>query len=213
MSASIRILLVDDHSQVHRALRVINDTYNDLELVAHASNGHEAIQVCAEYQPDLILMDIIMPGMDGVEATRIIHERYPSIKILALSSFGDDDTVRTMMKVGAAGYVLKNSPLDDLVHAIRATYSGKTVFSPEVTQALLQPKQEQRPPRHDYGLSPRETEVLTLMVKGHGNKQIAHHLTISEATAKFHVRSILTKLKVAGRVEAVALAIEKNLTS
>ncbi len=118
-----------------------------------------------------------------------------------------------MMKVGAAGYVLKNSPLADLAHAIRATHSGKTVFSAEVTQALLQPKSEAHEPQHDYGLSQRETEVLALMVKGHSNKQIAQMLTISEATAKFHVRGILGKLNVNGRVEAVALAIEKKLTS
>jgi two-component system, NarL family, response regulator LiaR len=212
MSTVIRILLVDDHSQVHRALRVINDTYDDMQLVAHASNGIEAIQLCDEHQPDLILMDVIMPEMDGIEATRTIHERYPSIKILALSSFGDEDSVRAMMKVGAAGYVLKNSPLADLTHAIRAIYSGKTVFSAEVTQALLQPKVEAPEPQHDYGLSQREIEVLALIVKGHSNKQIAQLLTISEATAKFHVRGILAKLNVNGRVEAVALAIEKNLT-
>lgn len=212
MSTIIRILLVDDHSQVHRALRVINDTYDDMQVVAHASNGIEAIHLCAEHQPDLILMDVIMPEMDGIEATRTIHERYPSIKILALSSFGDEDTVRAMMKVGAAGYVLKNSPLADLTHAIRAIYSGKTVFSAEVTQALLQPKVETPEPQPDYGLSQREVEVLALIVKGYSNKQIAQMLTISEATAKFHVRGILAKLNVNGRVEAVALAIEKNLT-
>lgn len=212
MSSPIRVLLVDDHSQVHRALAVMNNIYDDLQIVAHASNGLEAIELCAEFQPDIVIMDVIMPEMNGVEATRIIHQRYPNIKILALSSFQDDTSVREMMQGGASGYVLKNSALEELANSVRAVYSSKIVLSPEVTQALINPKSAAHSPApvQDHGLSIREVEVLQWMAKGHNNKQIAQEMVVSEATVKFHVRNILAKLNVSGRVEAVALAVEHN---
>ena len=212
MTPIINILLVDDHSQVHRSLSIMHDTHPDLILVAHASNGEEAVRQCDESQPDVILMDVVMPTMNGIEATRIIHQRYPQIRILALSSFQDEDSVQDMMRAGAVGYVLKNSSLEEIVNSIRAVHSGKTVFSSEITRALFAPKAtipEEPPP--DYGLSARELEVLAQMVRGSSNKQIALALTVSEATVKFHVRGILAKLGVSGRVEAVALALEKKL--
>ncbi len=211
MTEAIRILLVDDHSQVHRSLSVMHDTHSDLELVAHASNGEEAVRQCDEHQPDVVLMDVVMPTMNGIEATRIIHERYPQIKILVLSSFQDEDSVQEMMRAGAAGYVLKNSSLEEIVNSIRAVHTGKNVFSAEVTHALFAPRTMPEAPHPDYGLSARELEVLAQMVRGSSNKQIAQALTVSEATVKFHVRGILAKLNVSGRVEAVALALEKKL--
>jgi two-component system, NarL family, response regulator LiaR len=210
MSAIIRVLLVDDHSQVHRALAVMNTIYPDLQLVAHASNGQQAITLSAEHQPDVIIMDVVMPEMNGIEATRIIHERLPAIRILALSSFQDEESVREMMRVGASGYVLKNSSLEELANSIRAVHSSKVVLSAEITQALLEQKPRPEPAAQPHGLSGREVDVLTFMVKGFNNKQIAQELFISEATVKFHVRNILAKLNVSGRVEAVALAVENN---
>ena len=211
MTATIRILLVDDHSQVHRSLSIIDDTYSDLILIAHASNGEEAIRQCDEHHPDVILMDVIMPVMDGIEATRIIYERHPEVKILALSSYQEEENVQEMMRAGAVGYILKNSSLEELVNSIRAVQSGKAVFSAEVTHALFAPKIAPVEAHEDYGLSSRELEVLVQMIKGSSNKQIAQTLAISEATVKFHVRGILAKLNVSGRVEAVAFAVEKNL--
>ncbi len=211
MITPIRIMLVDDHSQVHRGLSILQDTNSDLALVAHASNGKEAIQFSDDQELDVIIMDVIMPVMDGIAATRIIHERHPTIKILALSSFQDEESVHDMIKAGAVGYVLKDSSLAELANSIRAVYLGTTVFSSEVTDALFNPKAETESPKAEFGLTPRELEVLALMIKGYNNKQIAYQLTISTATVKYHVRSILAKLKVSGRVEAVALAVEKNL--
>lgn len=207
----IRIMLVDDHSQVHRGLGILQDTYGDLVLVAHASNGREAIQLCDEYEPEIVIMDVIMPVMGGIEATHAIHERHPNIKVLALSSFQDGDSVHEMLKAGAVGYLLKNSSLDEIAGSIRAAYSGTSVFSPEVTHALFQAKAEPPRVKEDFGLTSRELEILALMIKGYSNKQIAHELIISEPTVKFHVRNIIAKLKVSGRVEAVAVAMEKNL--
>lgn len=213
-SSRIRVVLVDDHFRVHRAIAALIDFLDDLELVGQGSNGEEAIQLCREYNPDVVLMDVVMPGMDGIEATRHIHEHHPAIKVLALSSFQDVDSVRAMINAGAVGYLLKNSSIDDLANTIRTVYAGNTVLSPEVTQVLLQLDEPSKAdPRQDYGLTPRELEVLALMVEGMNNNQIAASLDVSLSTAKFHVSSILTKLNVSSRIEAVAVAVEKKLVS
>ena len=205
---NIRILLADDHSKIHRSIAAVIEFIDDMVLVAQASNGEEAVQLCRDYQPDVVLMDVIMPQMTGIEATRLIHHEYPHIKILALSSFEDEDSVRDMMLAGASGYLLKNGSIDDLANTIRSAYSGKSVFSPEVTQTLLQKTET---PSHDYGLTSREMEILKLMVDGLSNNEIAEALTISTSTAKFHVGNVLNKLSVNNRVEAVALAVSQNL--
>ncbi len=207
----IRIVIVDDHIKVHRAIVAAIDFWDDLDLVGQASNGQEALELCAELQPDLVLMDVIMPGMDGIEATQALTERFPHIKVLALSSFQDEDSVRAMMEAGAIGYLLKSSSIQDLAQTIRTAYNGTAVFSAEVTQVLLRAPQPPETPRRDYGLTPREREVLKLMVEGLNNRQIAEALVVSQSTAKFHVSSILAKLSVESRVEAVALAVEQHL--
>src|SRR5205823_22657 len=143
--------------------------------------------------PDIVIMDVMMPGMNGLEATRIIHEQHPEIRILALSSFQDIDAARGMMEAGASGYLLKDSSIDDLAQTIRTVYAGKSVMSAEITQGLLQPATL---PIKNYGLTPREKEILKLMVSGLNNNEIADTLTISLATAKFHVSSVLAKLNV-----------------
>ncbi len=207
----VRIVLVDDHFRVHRAIGALVDFLNDLELVGQGSNGEEAIQLCKEYNPDVVLMDVIMPGMDGIEATKHICQQFPHIKVVALSSFQDVESVRAMIKAGAVGYLLKNSSIDDLANTIRTVHAGNTVLSPEVTQVLLQ--LDEADPRQDYGLTPREMEVLAEMINGLNNNQIADVLEISLSTVKFHVSSILTKLDVVSRIEAVALAVEKKLVT
>lgn len=214
MTTPIRILLVDDHSQIHLGISSVIEIFDDLALVGHASNGAEAIKLAQQQNPDVILMDVIMPKMDGIEATRQIHKAQPEIKILALSSFQDEDSIKDMLKAGAIGYVLKNSPVDDLAHTIRAAHSGKSVFSSEVTKVLLNSEPEKSAePTGDFELTPRELDVLRLLIKGHNNNQIASVLTISLSTAKFHVSSILSKLNASSRVEAVATAIENNLVN
>lgn len=211
MTGRIRVAVVDDHLKIHIAIEAAVETFPDLELVAHGSNGKEALQLCADFRPDIVLMDVVMPEMNGIEATRAIHERYPTIRILALSSFQDEEGVRAMLEAGAVGYLLKTASIDDLAHTIRAAHAGKSVFSPEITQALLHAPVHEAPP--DFGLTGREREVLKLLVEGLNNAEIAAALTISLSTAKFHVSSVFAKLGVTNRVEAVALAVEKKLVT
>jgi two-component system, NarL family, response regulator LiaR len=211
MTDPIRIMLVDDHFEIHHALSAFNDIFDDLKLVAHASNGREAINLSSQVEVDVIIMDVIMPIANGIEATTIIHERNPNIKILALSSFGDEEDVRAMLNAGAVGYVLKNASVDDLARIIRTAYAGTTVFSPEITQTLLHPRVAE--PVQNYKLTERELEVLSYVVKGLNNKEIAYKLTVSVATIKFHVSSIFAKLGVSSRVEAATLAVEKKLAN
>ena len=209
MANHIRIALVDDQLKVHMGIEAVVEAFPDLELVAHASNGREALQLCADYQPDIILMDVVMPGMNGIDATREIRQKYPKVKVLALSNFPDESGVRAMLEAGAVGYVLKTSSIDDLAHTIRAAHAGTSVFSPEVTQALLRSAPAE--PTQEFGLTARESEILKLLVEGLNNGEIAAKLTISLSTVKFHVSSIFAKLGVTNRVEAVALAVEKKL--
>ena len=214
MTAPIRILVVDDYSAMHRSLSEIIEVFDDLEVIGHANNGEEAVEMANRTTPDIILMDVIMPKMDGIEATRQIHEQHPDIKILALSSFQDKPAVKDMLNAGAVGYVLKSSSLDDITHTIRAAHSGKSIFSGEITDILMQPDPITTPQSQpDYGLTPREIDVLRLLVQGHNNSQIACELVISLSTAKFHVSKILSKLNASSRVEAVALAVEHQLVS
>lgn len=208
----IRLIVVDDHIKVHQGIAAIIDAFDDLEIVGHASNGQEAISLVYEQQPDLVLMDVVMPVMNGIEATKRIHDTQPHIKILALSSFQDTDSVRQMLNAGAVGYVLKNASIDDLVHTVRAAHSGKVVLSPEISTLLLEmPAAPEALKSADYGLTQREREILKLVVSGRNNGEIAAALGISLSTVKFHVSSIFGKLRVTNRVEAARLAVEGGL--
>jgi two-component system, NarL family, response regulator LiaR len=204
----IRLILVDDHSKIHQAIRSLLSILDGIELVAQGSSGQEAVDLCDEFEPDVVLMDVIMPQMDGIEATRLIKARHPSIKILALSGFQDEDSVKAMLQAGAVGYVLKDMNIDSIGNSIRTAYEGKSVFSKEVMDTLLQPRSM---PQVDYHLTRQETEVLKLVVRGHSNPEIANTLTISLSTVKFHVSNILQKLKVNNRTEAVSRAKEQKL--
>lgn len=213
MTKTIGIILVDDHRRVHQAMAEMIDFIDDIELLGQASNGEEAIALCDQYKPDLVLMDVVMPVMDGVEATKHITAKHPDIKILALSSFKDPTTVREMLENGAIGYVLKESSVDDLEHTIRTAYEGQGVLSHEVIQGLLEtPDDNNQPvePPIDNNLSPRETEVLKLFATGMTNGEIAVELTISVSTVKFHISNILDKLEVDTRAEALVIAAKNN---
>jgi len=211
MTDRIRVLVVDDHSHVHLGIAAIIEVSKDLVLVAHASNGREALQLCAEYSPDIVLMDVIMPIMNGIDATRAIRDQFPNIKVLALSSFPDEEGVRAMLNAGAIGYLLKSSSVENLVHTIHTTAAGQSVFSPEVTQILINPRQSGT--ANEFGLTAREREILQLLVEGLNNKDIASRLSISYSTAKFHVRRIFGKLGVRSRIEAAALALDHKMNS
>jgi len=205
----IRVMLVDDHGMVRRGLAAFLKVTQDLELVSEASSGRDAIALCEQTRPHVVLMDLIMPGMDGTEATRIIRERWPEVQVIALTSFQEKELVQKVLQAGAIGYLLKNVSANDLAAAIRAAHTGRSTLAPEAVQALLQAKE--LPADQIYGLTDREYEVLALLVEGLTNPEIAERLSISRSTAKAHVSHILGKLDVSNRAEAVAIAVQKGL--
>lgn len=206
---TIRVMLVDDHAVVRSGLSAFLSVCENIELVGEASDGQDALARYHHLEPDVILMDLVMPRMNGVEATRAIREQSPKIQVLALSSFGDDDLVKQVLEAGAIGYLLKDIAAEELEDAIRKAHTGHPVLCPAATKALMQAisSAEESPDR----LTEREREVLALMVDGKTNKQIAQELYISYSTVKFHVSSILSKLRVSGRTEAAALALQHRL--
>jgi NarL family two-component system response regulator LiaR len=205
----IRVLIVDDHALVRSGLRYFLLAFDDLELVGEASNGKEALEYCAQDQPHVILMDLMMPEMGGVEATRIIRQRWPDTHIIALTNFENAELVQDILQAGATGYLLKNVAADDLASAIRAARAGQPTLAPEATEALIQTVTHATVPNYD--LTPREEEVLALMVEGLSNADIAEKLVIGLSTVKFHVSNILSKLDVSSRAEAMALATQERL--
>ncbi len=207
---TIRVMLVDDHAVVRSGLGAFLTAYDDLALVGEASNGERAVAMCQQVQPDVVLMDLMMPGMDGVTATKLIREKYPTIQVIALTSFKDKEMVEGALQAGAIGYLLKDVSADELARAIRAAVAGKPTLASEAVQVLIQ---SARAPAEKPGfdLTARERQVLTLMTEGLNNHQIAERLVISVSTAKFHVSSVLSKLNAASRTEAVALALQKRL--
>jgi NarL family two-component system response regulator LiaR len=210
-SPRIRVMLVDDHTMVRRGLATFLMVFDDMTLVGEATNGADAIRRCAETTPDVILMDMIMPDMDGVAATRAIRERFPQVQIIALTSFKEGSLVKNALEAGAIGYLLKDVTAEELAVAIRAAHSGRATLSPDVVQAMVQSANQ--PPSPGADLTEREREVLALMVEGLNNTQIAGRLTISPATIKSHVSNILSKLGVASRTEAVTLALRRGLVA
>jgi len=204
-------MIVDDHDMVRRGLAAFLKIKADLELVGEASNGQEALRVCEQVRPDVLLMDLVMPGMNGTAATRVIRERWPQVQVIALTSFQEQEMVREILQAGAIGYLLKNVSVDDLAEAIRAAYAGRSTVAPEVTQALVQAASQGPTPGHD--LTSREREVLALMVEGLSNPEIAGRLSVSRSTARAHVSNILAKLGVSNRAEAVALALRRKLVT
>jgi NarL family two-component system response regulator LiaR len=205
----IRVLIVDDHAVVRSGLSGFLAAYDDLELAGEASSGEIALTMCGNVDPDVVLMDLVMPGMDGAEATQAIRGRCPDIQVIALTSFKNDDLVQRALKAGAIGYLLKNVSAEELADAIRAARKGHPTLAPEAAQVLIQATT--RPPEIGYDLTPREIEVLRLMIEGRSNPDIADALVISRSTVKFHVSSILSKLGVSSRTEAVALAIQNHI--
>jgi NarL family two-component system response regulator LiaR len=208
-STPIRVLIVDDHAMVRRGLAAFLRAKPDLLLVGEAAGGGEAITLCEQLQPDVALMDLMMPGMSGAEATRAIRARCPAVRIIALTSFGDKELVREALAAGAISYLLKNVSAEDLAEAIRAACAGRSTLAAEAVQALVQPHQTEAAVGDD--LTAREREVLALIVKGLTNPEIADRLVVSRATAKAHVSNVLSKLGVSNRAEAVAMALQKKL--
>jgi len=206
---TIKILLVDDHTVVRSGLSKFLMVNKDLKLVGEASDGEEALQKVSLYKPDIVLMDLMMPGMDGITATREIKKKYPQVKVIALTSFAEQNMVQGALQAGAIGYLQKNVTAKELGHAIRAACEGKMTLSPEATQVLA--NSVAQPQIAGEQLTDRERDVLKCMVDGLNNNEIAEKLVVSLGTVKFHISNIFHKIGVDSRVEAVKLAIEQKL--
>ncbi len=205
----IRVLIVDDHPVVRRGIAFSLTAFDDMAVAGEASNGEEALRLCGELGPDVVLMDMMMPGMDGIATTRVLRQRYPQIKVLVLTSFQNGDLVRSALEAGAIGYLLKDMSIDELAQAVRASRTGQATLAKAATQALLQDPVPT--PIFIEDLTPRQREVLALVVAGLSNQEIADKLVVSLATVRFHVSTILAKLNAANRAEAAALAVKHNL--
>ena len=208
-TSPIKVLIVDDHPLVRSGLAAFLQAADDLELVGEAASGQEALRLCAETEPDVVLMDLVMPGMDGAATTRALRQAHPNVQVIALTSFPQDELVERALQAGALSYLLKNVGAAELASAIRAAQVGRPTLAPEAAQALIQRATQGPAPGAD--LSPREREVLALLVAGKTNPEIAQELVVGRSRVKFHVSSILTKLGVASRTEAVALALQNHL--
>jgi two-component system, NarL family, response regulator LiaR len=209
MTDPIRVMLVDDHTMVRRGLATFLKVFDYLELVGEAENGADAIKLCAEVLPDVVLMDMVMPDMDGATATALIRQQFPQVQILVLTSFKEGELIKKALEAGAIGYLLKDVTADDLARAIRAAHAGRATLSPEAAQSLVETTN--LPPAPGLDLTEREREVLALMVEGLNNIQIAARLTVSPSTIKSHVSNVLSKLGVASRTEAVTLALRNHI--
>lgn len=209
MNKPIRVMLVDDHTMVRKGLATFLNVFDDLQLVGEAQNGSDAIKLCNEVLPDVILMDMVMPDMDGGTATNLIRQAFPKIQILVLTSFKEGELIKKALEAGAIGYLLKDVSADDLARAIRSAYAGRATLSPEAAQSLVETAN--LPPVPGLDLTEREREVLSLMVDGLSNTQIAGKLGVSSSTIKSHVSNVLSKLGVASRTEAVSLALRTQI--
>jgi len=208
---TIRVLLVDDHAVVRSGLTKFLMVNKDLELVGEAGDGAEALQMVPLHKPDVILMDLMMPGMDGITAMREIHHQYPNVKVIALTSFSEQNMVQGALQAGAAGYLQKNITAAELGNAIRSAHVGRMTLSPEAAQVLADSVTQPQIPGND--LTERERDVLRCMVEGLNNNEIAERLVVSLGTVKFHISNIFQKLGVDSRVEAVKMALERKLVS
>jgi NarL family two-component system response regulator LiaR len=207
-SHGIRLLIVDDHKVVRNGLKIFISTFDEIELVGEAQNGRQALEQCAQHQPDVVLMDLVMPIMDGPTAIQHIREQFPEINIIALTSYDDEDLVHRAMAAGAIGYLYKDAEEEELIGAIHAAYEGRSIVAPEAMQALVNQiarKEELEP------LTKRELEILALVAQGMTNPQIAEQLVISPSTVNFHLHNILPKLQAGTRTEAVRIAIQNKV--
>ena len=202
-------MVVDDHAVVRGGIEYSLLALDDIELVGSAGSGREALRLCDEVQPDVILMDMVMPGMDGVETTRAVLQRQPHVRVIALTSFQEGRLVQDALQAGAISYLLKDVDMDGLLVAIRAAHEGRSILAADAAKALAE--LAARPQDVGQSLTDRERQVLALVVDGKSNAEIAGQLDVSLSTARFHLSAILTKLEAANRAEAAAIAVKYRL--
>ncbi|MEH6946788.1 response regulator transcription factor [Bacillus sp. JJ634] len=207
----IKVLFVDDHEMVRIGVAAYLSAQSDIEVVGEADNGHTAVDMAIEFRPDIILMDLVMPEMDGIEATKVILEKWPEAKIIIVTSFLDDEKVYPALEAGATSYMLKTSKASDIADAVRATYQGQSVLEPEVTGKMMEKLRHPKVQALHEQLTAREMEILLLMTQGKTNQEIADELFIALKTAKVHVSNILSKLEVQDRTQAVIYAFKHSL--
>lgn len=205
----IRVLIVDDHNMVRKGLMTLLEEFDDLDLIGEAGDGEMALHACRESCPDVVLMDMLMPRMDGVTAIARIRQICPDTQFIALTSFSDETNVQNALKAGAISYLMKNVSGDELANTIRRAHVGQPTLAPEAAQILI--RATTRPPAPGHDLTERELEVLGLMIEGLNNREIGERLYISSSTVKNHVSSILSKLGTTSRTQAVALAVEHKI--
>ncbi len=209
-SEQIKVMIVDDHPIVRSGLVTMLQAFDDLEHVSEASSGRTALAKCQELTPDVILMDMVIPEMDGLETTRAVLDQCPSVKIIMLTSFAKEHMVQEALEAGATSYLLKDAPIDELANAIRLAYADQPTLSPEATRSLIKSKVDPAK-EFDPGLSTREKQVLALIVEGMSNEEIAERLSISQATARHHVSACISKLGAANRTQAAVLAVKHEI--
>lgn len=207
----IRVLLVDDHAVIRSGLRFFLSTISDIEVVGEASGGEMGLSLCQKLSPDVVLMDLIMPGMDGITAIKLIKERFPQIQVITLTSFQEKEMIQESLRAGAISYLIKNVGAAELQNTIRMAYEGKSILAPEAVQVLVSTVAD--PSKIGDDLTERENEVLSLMAEGLSNDQIASKLTVSRNTIRYHVRNILSKLEATNRTKAVSIAVKNGLVN
>ena len=210
--ARIRVLIADDHAVVRQGLRTFLELQDDIEVMGDACDGEEAVAAALDGRPDVVIMDLVMPGLDGIDATRRILRERPATRVIALTSFLDDEKVLPAVRAGAAGYLLKDVEPEQLVRAIRTVHGGEALLHPAATATVMRELADHAEPADeaDLGLTGREREVLALVARGLPNKLIAHELGIAEKTVKTHMSSILAKLGVTDRTQAALLAVRRG---
>jgi two-component system, NarL family, response regulator LiaR len=214
MTMPIRVLIADDHAIVRKGIRALLSTESDIEVLGEAEDGAQAVALAAKLRPDVILMDLVMPGTDGIEATRQITAQQPGARILVLTSFAADDKVFPAIKAGALGYLLKDSGPDDLVRAIHQVHRGEPTLEPSIARKVLSElSQTPKKPLSPDPLTDRELDVLRLLAQGKSNRDIAEQLVITEMTVRTHVSNILSKLHLASRTQAALYALKEGIAS
>lgn len=208
-TVKIRVLIVDDHDMVRQGLIVLLENFDDFEVVGDVGDAQAALDLCYHDAPDVVLMDMVMPGLNSIDAIRTLRERHPQTQVIALTSFNEEATIQNALRAGALSYLMKNISVDELATAVRKAHRGQSTLAPEAAQVLI--SATTRPPSVGHDLTEREREVLELMVEGLNNREIADRLIISNSTVKNHVSNIFSKLGTSSRTQAVALAVENKL--